>query len=149
MSMHILVVSGPNLNMLGKREPQIYGSVTLDQIHARLRREAESLECSLTCFQSNHEGAIIDFFQQHFEQTDGALLNPGGLTHSSVSLHDTVKSLPFPVIEVHLSNIHAREAWRSHSVTAAAARGQVLGLGWLSYLTALRGLAALLRDESP
>jgi 3-dehydroquinate dehydratase-2 len=146
---HILVVSGPNLNMLGRREPHIYGSVTLEQIHERLRREADLLECTLTCFQSNHEGAIIDFLQQHFEDAHGALLNPGGLTHSSVSLHDAVKSLPFPVLEVHLSNIHAREEWRSKSVTAAAARGQVLGLGWLSYLTALRGLVGVLRDEQP
>jgi 3-dehydroquinate dehydratase-2 len=147
--LHLLVVSGPNLNMLGRREPEIYGAITLDQIHARLKQEAEVLGCTITCLQSNHEGAIIDALQEHFETANGALINPGGLTHTSVSLHDAIKSLPYPVIEVHLSNIHAREEWRRRSLTAPATRGQVVGLGWLSYVVALRGLVGLLRGEAP
>lgn len=147
--MHILVVSGPNLNLLGRREPNVYGAVTLEQIHARLREEAASLGCTLECFQSNHEGALIDFLQDNMDRAQGALLNPGGLTHSSVSLHDAIKAMSFPVIEVHLSNIHARDPWRSHSVTAGAARALVAGFGWLSYVLALRGLVGLLRGETP
>jgi 3-dehydroquinate dehydratase-2 len=146
---HILVISGPNLNLLGRREPDIYGAVTLDQIHARLREEATSLGCTVECFQSNHEGALIDILQANVDRAQGALLNPGGLTHSSVSLHDAIKAMPFPVIEVHLSNIHARDPWRSHSVTAGAARALVAGFGWLSYTLALHGLLDVLRGESP
>ncbi|MDB5075187.1 MAG: 3-dehydroquinate dehydratase [Chloroflexi bacterium] len=146
---NILVASGPNLNLLGLREPSIYGTATLEQIHQRLHEEADVLGCTVTCFQSNHEGALIDFLQENRTSAAGALLNPGGLTHSSVSLHDTVKSMPFPVIEVHLSNIYAREEWRRHSVISPATRAQVVGFGWVSYLTALRGLVALLRNEEP
>src|SRR4051812_40520005 len=116
--MKILVLSGPNLNLLGRREPHIYGSVTLEQIHAQLRAEAARLDCELLCFQSNHEGALVDYLQEHMDNADGALLNPGGLTQHSVSLHDTIKAMPFPVFEVHLSNIHARDPWRSHSIIA-------------------------------
>ena len=146
--MSILVISGPNLNLLGLREPEIYGSTTLAQIHDRLRAEASAAGFTLACFQSNHEGAIIDFLHEHRESASGALLNPGGLTHSSVSLHDAIKAMPFPVIEVHLSNIHAREEFRRNSVVSPATRGQVVGLGWLSYLVALHGLLHLLRGEA-
>ena len=132
--MHILVISGPNLNLLGRREPAVYGLVTLEQIHARLKAEAEGLGCTLECFQSNHEGALIDSLQAHMDSADGALLNPGGLTHTSVSLHDAVKSMPFPVIEVHLSHLHQREE---------------MGFGWLGYLVALRGLVGILRQDTP
>jgi 3-dehydroquinate dehydratase-2 len=147
--MHILVLSGPNLNLLGRREPHIYGVITLDQIHAQVREEAAALGCTVECLQSNHEGALIDFLHANMDRAQGALLNPGGLTHHSVSLHDAIKSMPFPVVEVHLSNIHARDPWRSHSVTAGAARALVAGFGWLSYSLALRGLIALLRDDMP
>jgi 3-dehydroquinate dehydratase-2 len=147
--LHILVLSGPNLNLLGTREPDLYGTVTLDQIHERLRREADGLGCTVECFQSNHEGALIDLFQGERERAAGALLNAGGLTHTSISLHDTIKAMPFPVIEVHLSNIHAREPWRDHSVLGPAVRAQVAGLGWYSYVAALHGLVSLLRDEKP
>ncbi len=147
-AMKILVLSGPNLN-LGKREPHIYGSVTLDQIHAQLEREAGELGCTLICAQSNHEGALIDILHEHRESAAGALINPGGLTNYSVSLHDAIKAMPFPVIEVHLSNVHAREEWRGHSIIASAARAQVAGLGWYSYVAALHGLLALLRAETP
>jgi 3-dehydroquinate dehydratase-2 len=137
------------LNLLGLREPDIYGSVTLEQIHQRLHQEADVLGCTLTCFQSNHEGALIDFLQEHRSSASGALLNPGGLTHHSVSLHDTIKAMPYPVVEIHLSNIHAREEWRRHSAIAPAARGQVAGFGWLSYVMGLNGLVGLLRNEAP
>jgi len=147
--MHILVISGPNLNLLGRREPAVYGLVTLEQIHARLKAEAEGLGCTLECFQSNHEGALIDLLHAHMDSADGALLNPGGLTHTSVSLHDAVKSMPFPVIEVHLSHLHHREEWRQRSVIAAATRAQVMGFGWLGYLVALRGLVGILRQDTP
>jgi 3-dehydroquinate dehydratase II len=146
---NILVVSGPNLNLLGLREPEIYGSATLEQIYHRLQHEAELLGCTIICFQSNHEGALIDFLQENRTNAAGAIFNPGGLTHSSVSLHDAVKGLPFPVIEVHLSNIHAREEWRRNSIVSPAVKGQVVGLGWISYLTAFWGLVALLRNETP
>ena len=147
--MHILVISGPNLNLLGRREPAVYGRVTLEQIHIRLHEEAEHLGCTLESFQSNHEGALIDFLQHHMDSADGALLNPGGLTHTSVSLHDAVKAMPFPVIEVHLSHLHQREEWRQRSVVAAAARAQVMGFGWLGYLVALRGLVGIVRQDTP
>ena len=116
--MNILVISGPNLNLLGLREPGIYGAVTLEQIHTRLQQEeADALGCTITCFQSNHEGALIDFMHEYRTTAAGALLNAGGLTHSSVSLHDAIKSVPYPVVEVHLSNIQAREEWRRHSAS--------------------------------
>ncbi|MGH2408872.1 MAG: type II 3-dehydroquinate dehydratase [Chloroflexota bacterium] len=147
--MRILVLSGPNLNLLGTREPEIYGAVTLEQIHQRLAREAEDLHCEVECAQSNHEGVLIDLLQARRDTLAGALLNAGGLTHTSVSLHDTIKAMPFPVIEVHLSNIHAREPWRSHSLLAPAVLAQVAGLGWYSYIAALRGLVSHLRGERP
>jgi 3-dehydroquinate dehydratase-2 len=145
----ILVISGPNLNLLGLREPEIYGAVTLAQIHERLNREAGILGCEIEPFQSNHEGALIDFMHEHRLAAAGALINPGGLTHTSVSLHDAIKSMPFPVIEVHISNIHAREEWRRHSVVSPATRGQVVGLGWLGYVVALQGLIGILRGHEP
>ncbi|MER3405024.1 MAG: 3-dehydroquinate dehydratase [Chloroflexota bacterium] len=147
--MRFLIISGPNLNLLGRREPHIYGTVTLDQIHAYCRRVAEELGVEIECFQSNHEGAIIDFLQANIDRANGALLNPGGLTQYGVSLHDCIKAMPFPVIEIHLSNLHAREPWRGHSIIAPAARGTVMGLGWLVYPIALRGLVELVRGTKP
>src|SRR5947209_14410168 len=125
-SLRILVISGPNLNLLGRREPGVYGAVTLQDIHARLERRAQELHCAVEPFQSNHEGALIDFLHAHIDDAGGAILNPGGLTHTSVALHDAVKAMPFPVIEVHLSNVHAREEFRRHSLIAPAARGQLI-----------------------
>ncbi len=147
--LNILIASGPNLNLLGFREPDIYGSATLEQIHHRLQQEAELLGCTITCFQSNHEGALIDFLHENRATAAGALLNPGGLAHTSVSLHDAIKSVPYPVVEVHMSNVHAREEYRHHLVTAPATLGQVVGFGWLSYLAAFWGLVAHLRNEKP
>jgi 3-dehydroquinate dehydratase-2 len=145
----LLVVSGPNLNLLGRREPHIYGSITLEQIYAHLSLLAGEAGANLVTFQSNHEGALVDFLQAHMESATGALLNPGAFTHYSIALLDAVKALPFPVIEVHLSNIHAREEWRRHSVISPASRAQVVGFGWYSYVLALQGLLALLREEKP
>ena len=138
---HILVLHGPNLNLFGRREPHIYGSITLAQIDERLRALAVELGVDLTIVQSNHEGTLIDTFHKHIDTAQGAIINPGGLTQYSVSLHDCIKAMPFPVIEVHLSNLHAREPWRGHSIISSAAKASVLGLGWRSYTAALRALA--------
>ena len=144
--MHILVLHGPNLNLLGRREPHIYGHLTLADIDARLAALATELGVTLTTVQSNHEGVLVDALQAHMDAADGALINPAGLTTNSVSLHDCIKAMPFPVIEVHLSNIHARESWRRESLIAPVAKASVAGLGWRSYTAALRALVELLRE---
>jgi 3-dehydroquinate dehydratase-2 len=142
----VLVLHGPNLNLFGRREPHIYGSMTLEQINERLRTLAAKVQVKLVIVQSNHEGALIDTLQQHIDEAVGALLNPGGLTQHSVSLHDCIKAMPFPVIEVHLSNLATREPWRHHSIIAPAVKGTVQGLGWRSYTAALRTLVEIVRE---
>ncbi|MCC7106151.1 MAG: type II 3-dehydroquinate dehydratase [Chloroflexi bacterium] len=137
----ILVLNGPNLNLLGRREPHIYGATGLADVEAALRMEAQRLGCEVECFQSNHEGKLIDRIQESDGQVDGAIINPGGLTHTSVSLHDAIKAVSYPFVEVHISNIHAREAWRTQTVTTAACRGSVMGLGTRGYILALRWFA--------
>jgi 3-dehydroquinate dehydratase-2 len=144
--MKILVLHGPNLNLFGRREPHIYGTTTLDEINEELQALARELKVELVILQSNHEGALIDLFHKHMDDAAGAILNPGGLTQHSVSLHDCIKAMPFPVIEVHMSNLHAREEWRTHSIISPAVKGTVQGFGWRSYLAALR-LAAELAQE--
>ena len=138
-----LVLHGPNLNLFGRREPQIYGTTTLAEIDERLATLAQELGVELATIQSNHEGVLIDFLHAHIDDAQGALVNPAGLTQHGVPLHDAIKAMPFPVLEVHMSNIAAREAWRSHSIISPAVRGTIQGLGPQSYLLALRGLAAL------
>jgi len=137
----ILVLHGPNLNLFGRREPHIYGTTTLSEINGRLSTLARELGVDVETFQSNHEGALVDKLHENIDLAAGALLNPAGLTQHGVSLHDAIKAMPFPVIEVHMSNIAAREAWRQHSIISPAVRGTVQGLGWRSYTAALRTVA--------
>ena len=142
----ILVLHGPNLNLFGRREPHIYGSTTLAEIDARLQALAAELGAELECFQSNHEGALIDKLHERIDTVQGALVNPAGLTQHGVPLHDAIKAMPFPVIEVHMSNIAAREPWRAHSIISPAVKGTVQCLGWRSYTAALRALAEMARE---
>ncbi|HVZ44774.1 MAG TPA: type II 3-dehydroquinate dehydratase [Ramlibacter sp.] len=141
--MKLLVLHGPNLNLFGRREPHIYGRTTLAEIDAMLAALATELGVQLETIQSNHEGALIDFLHRYIDEAQGALVNPAGLTQHSVPLHDAIKAMPFPVIEVHMTNIAAREHWRAHSIISPAAKGTIQGLGPLSYLMGLRALAAL------
>jgi 3-dehydroquinate dehydratase-2 len=145
--MKILVLHGPNLNLFGRREPHIYGSTTLAQINEKLQGLARELKLELVILQSNHEGALIDLMHKHIDDAAGAIVNPGGLTQHGVSLHDCIKAMPFPVIEVHMSNRHAREAWRGHSIISPAVKGTVEGLGWRSYTAALRALAEIVGEK--
>ena len=144
--MKILVLHGPNLNLFGRREPHIYGTTTLAEINERLQALAAELDVELGVIQSNHEGVLIDFLHQHIDSAQGALINPAGLTQHGVPLHDAIKGMPFPSIEVHMSNIAAREPWRGHSIISPAVRGTVQGLGPQSYLAALRALVAIVRE---
>jgi len=144
--MQILVLHGPNLNLFGRREPQIYGTMTLAEINQRLEALARSLKVELVIVQSNHEGALVDALHEHMDKAAGAVINPAGLTQHSVSLHDAIKAMPFPVIEVHMSNIAAREQWRHHSIISSAVKGTIQGLGWRSYAAALRVLAEMAGD---
>jgi 3-dehydroquinate dehydratase-2 len=143
--MKILVLHGPNLNLFGRREPHIYGTTTLAQINERIDALAKELGVEVQTIQSNHEGALIDFLHQHIDDAQGALVNPAGLTQHGVPLHDAIKAMPFPVVEVHMSNIAAREAWRAHSIISPAVKGTIQGLGPQSYLAALRALVEIVR----
>ena len=144
--MKFLVLHGPNLNLFGRREPHIYGRTTLAEIDARIDKLAHELDITVATIQSNHEGALVDFLHQHIDEAQGALVNPAGLTQHGEPLHDAIKAMPFPTIEVHMSNIAAREAWRAHSIISPAVRGTVQGLGPQSYLAALRALVEIVRD---
>ena len=136
----VLVVQGPNLNLLGTREPAIYGTTTLDEIHAELAAAAKAAGAELEFFQSNHEGALIDRIQEAPSWADGILINPAGLGHTSVSLRDALAATGLPVVEVHLSNIFAREEFRRHSTISAVALGVVSGFGPVGYRLALEAL---------
>ncbi|MGH2459116.1 MAG: type II 3-dehydroquinate dehydratase [Chloroflexota bacterium] len=141
--MKILVLHGPNLNLFGRRETQIYGTTSFAEINQAIEELAVELGAEVEIFQSNHEGALVDKLHQRIDEVQGCVLNPGGLTQHGVSLHDAIKAMPFPVIEVHLSNLHQREPWRAHSIITPAARGAILGLGWRGYLYALRAIIDL------
>ena len=139
----ILIVNGPNLNLLGKREPEIYGTRSLADLLKTVRAKARSLGVQVSAFQSNHEGELIDFLQEHGPGSIGIVINPGALSHYSLALFDCLQSLALPTIEVHISNIHAREEFRSKSVTGRAARGVITGLGFAGYLLAMEFLIDL------
>ncbi len=143
--MSILLLNGPNLNLLGTREPHIYGADTLADVERRFIEEAQQLGTTAQCFQSNHEGALID--RIHAARTDGTqafVVNPGGLTHTSVALRDAFASVALPLVEVHVSNVHKREAFRHHSYISGIAEGVIAGLGVMGYSAALRFLVTKL-----
>ncbi len=143
----VMVLHGPNLNLLGSREPDVYGRVTLDQIDTCLRERGEALGVAVESFQSNHEGALADKIQEARGRADGILINPAALTHYSYTLRDALAAVNLPVIEVHLSNIYARESFRSRSVISAVAVGVISGLGSDSYLWGLEALVKIIEEH--
>ena len=144
--MKILVLHGPNLNLFGRREPHIYGTMTLAEINDRLQALARELKVELEILQSNHEGELVDFLHRNMDSAAGGIVNPAGLTQHGVSLHDAIKAMPFPMAEVHMSNIAAREEWRHHSIISSAVKGTVQGFGWRSYANALRAIVDIARE---
>jgi 3-dehydroquinate dehydratase II len=147
--MKILILHGPNLNLLGTREPEIYGSMTLSDINAKLIEFGKEFAAELKCFQSNHEGGLIDTLHEAKTWADGVVLNPGGYTHTSVALRDAITAIGIPVIEVHLSNVYAREEFRHNSMISGVCKGKVIGFGWRSYTLGLRALVEILQDINP
>jgi 3-dehydroquinate dehydratase-2 len=147
MPVKILVINGPNLNMLGKREAKHYGTDTLETIERRLVEKGRELGCELAFFQSNHEGAIIDYLQEVASDADGILINPGALSHYGYSLHDALVDAGRPVVEVHLSDIHSRETWRRTSMLADIIISQIAGLKAQSYFLGLEVLVKHIRDQ--
>lgn len=145
--MKVLVIHGPNLNLLGSRELSVYGSATLDDVNDVIRKAAAELGCELDIHQTAREGEIVELLHAGIGSVHGAVLNPAAYAHTSRAIADAIRAVPFPVIEAHLSNIHAREPWRRRSVTAEAARGIVSGLGSQSYVAALRAIVEMDRDD--
>jgi len=143
----ILVLHGPNLNLLGKREPEIYGVLTIEEINSRLVKLGQELNIEVRCVQSNHEGGLIDVLHEARIWAQGVILNAGGYTHTSVALRDAITAIVIPVVEVHLSNVYAREEFRYTSLISSVCKGKVIGFGWRSYALALRGLAEILDEK--
>lgn len=144
---NVLVLHGPNLNLLGQREPGIYGSVTLDEINCLLEAEAQKLQAKAVAVQSNHEGVLVDNIHAARGQYQGILINAGAYTHTSVAIRDAIAAVNLPTVEVHLSNIYQREAFRHHSYIAAVAIGQISGFGAESYRLGLQALVHYLRQQ--
>ena len=145
--MKILVLHGPNLNLLGTREPEVYGSLTLDDINTKIVELGKELGAEIQCFQSNHEGVLVDALHEARTSANGVIFNPGAYTHTSIALRDAISAIQLPVIEVHLSNVYAREEFRHVSMISAVCKGKVVGLGWRSYLLALRALVEIASEN--
>lgn len=144
MSLRVVVIHGPNLNLLGTREPEVYGRLTLEEINERLVAQAKEIGVDLRTFQSNGEGEIVDAIQEAGRWSDGIIINAAAYTHTSIAIRDAISAVKLPTVEVHLSNVHAREAFRHKSYIAAVCLGTVAGFGWRSYLLALDGLVTYL-----
>ncbi len=141
----ILILHGPNLNLLGTREPEVYGRMTLDNINAKLTEYGRELGLDVRALQSNHEGALIDALHDARAWAAGVVFNPGGYTHTSVALRDAISAIGIPVVEVHLSNVYAREEFRHKSLISAVCKGKISGFGWQSYMLGLKALADILQ----
>jgi 3-dehydroquinate dehydratase-2 len=144
--MKILILHGPNLNLLGTREPEVYGSLSLDDINNKLIDLGEELSVEVTCLQSNHEGQLIDALHDAQTWAKGVVFNPGAYTHTSIALRDAISAIEIPVIEVHLSNVYAREEFRHTSMISAVCTGKIAGFGWRSYVLGLNALVEVLQD---
>ncbi len=146
--MRVLLLHGPNLNILGRRKPEVYGRTTMKQINEMVRYRAGELGCEILAIQSNHEGVLVDFLHEHLGSCDGVIINPGALTHYGLSLREALEAMEVPVVEVHLSNVNAREEWRRTSVISPVTLGQVAGFGPRGYLAALELLVAHVRERT-